>query len=83
MEASSSYKIQVHQNQIQSRGYPSHNRSGYHQAKPLQPAPYALRTISADTIFPGFIFNDQNICVTGGNLLALEPKASGTENRIY
>jgi hypothetical protein len=39
-------------NQIQFREYPSSNRNGYRPAKPLQPAPYAPRTISADTIFP-------------------------------
>jgi hypothetical protein len=52
MEASNSCKIQVRQNQIQSRGYPSRNRSGYRPAKLLPPYPFALRTISPDTIFP-------------------------------
>jgi hypothetical protein len=52
MKTSNSCKNQASQNQIQSRGYRSHNRSEYRPAKPLQPYPFALRIIAPDTIFP-------------------------------
>ncbi len=44
--------MKINENQIQSHGYPSHNRNGYRPAKQLQPAPCALRTTPPGTIFP-------------------------------
>ena len=52
MKTSNSCKNQASQNQIQSRGYPSHNRNAFYRVGPPRSARPAPGTIAPDTIFP-------------------------------